>query len=294
MYNDAAKGGAMKRSLSTFAFLAIVLLGCGLLTKATQGGTTQPGTTVKAGVTNKPGATQEPTKKATLPAATNTACNELSFYLNPDLASKIKCETVPESGGADAMPFNTNPQYTKVSLVGYPLTGRMMQPVISVFPVQRYTELLPDVVNPDVSALQALIAGGAPSSSDIPILPVQNARQLFLAQFAVLQFQNGSGVGYVTQYAQAYVPINNHELFFSFQGLTSDGAYWISIILPISHPSLWETEGDPTNSIWTTINDNPDAYYSQMAADLNEKLPRSYVPTILLLDALIKSITIQP
>lgn len=278
----------MKRSLSTFAFLAIVLLGCSIFSKATQVGTIRPGETVK------PGGTLGPTAKATLPAATNTSCKELSFFLNPDLASKIKCETVPESGGADAMPFNTYPQYTKVSLVGYPLTGRMMQPVISVFPVQRFIELLPDVVNPDVSALQALIAGGAPGTNDLPILPVQNAHQLFLAQYAVLQFQSGSGVGYITQYAQAYVPINNHELFFSFQGMTTDGKYWISIILAISHPSLWENEGDPSNTIWTTINDNPDAYYSQMAADLNEKLPRSFVPTILLLDTLIKSISIQP
>jgi len=293
----------MKRSLSTFAFLGFVLLGCSLFSKATQTGTIQPGATVKAGGTLGPtakatlpaaGGTNEPTVKATLPAATNTSCKELSFFLNPDLASKIKCETVPESGGADAMPFNTYPQYTKVSLVGYPLTGRMMQPVISVLPIQPYIELLPDVVNPDVSALQALIAGGAPGSSDLPILPVQNAHQLFLAQYAVLQFQSGSGVGYITQYAQAYVPINNHELFFSFQGITSDGKYWVSIIVPISHPSLWENEGDPSNTIWTTINDNPDAYYSQMAADLNEKLPRSFVPTILLLDTLIKSISIQP
>jgi hypothetical protein len=178
--------------------------------------------------------------------------------------------------------------------VGYPLTGRMMQPVISVFPVQPYIELLPDVINPDVSALQALIAGGAPGSSDIPILPVQNARQLFLAQYAVLQFQSGSGVGYITQYAQAYVPINNHELFFSFQGLTTDGKYWISLILPISHPSLWEEEGDPSNTIWTTINNNPDAYYSGITAELNEKLPRSFVPTLLILDALVKSLTITP
>jgi len=278
----------MKRSLSTFAFLAIILLGCSILTKATQDGTTQPG------VTDKAGGTHEPTLKATLPSATNASCNELSFYLNPNLASKIKCETVPESGGADAMPFATYPQYTKVSLAGYPLTGRMMQPVISVFPVQRYIELLPDVVNPGVSALQALIAGGAPGNDDLPILPVQNAAQLFLSQYAVLQFQSGSGVGYITQYAQAYVPINNHELFFSFQGLTSDGKYWISVILPISHPSVWETEGDPSNTIWATINDNPDAYYSQMAADLNEKLPRSFVPTILLVNALIQSIIITP
>lgn len=278
----------MKRPLSIFAFLAIVLLGCSLFTKAAQGETPRPG------VTKNAGGTQIPTTKAALPPATNTSCNELSFFLNPNLATKVKCETVPESGGADGASFDTYPQYTKVTFVGYPLTGRLMQPVISVFPVERYAELLPDVVDPDVSALQALIAGGAPGDEDPPILPVQNARQLFLAQYAVLSFQNGSGVGCITQYAQAYVPINNHDLFFSFQGLTSDGKYWISIILPISHPSLWETQGDPTNSIYATINDNPDAYYSQLEAEVNEKAPRSFVPMLSMLTDLVNSIVITP
>jgi hypothetical protein len=97
----------MKRPLIPFSFLAIVLLGCSLLSQATKAGTPRPGETAKPGKTVKPEGTTGPTLKPVLPAATNTSCNELSFFLNPDLASKIKCETVAESGGADAMPFNT-------------------------------------------------------------------------------------------------------------------------------------------------------------------------------------------
>ncbi|MGB7539276.1 MAG: hypothetical protein WBM17_12125 [Anaerolineales bacterium] len=278
----------MKRSLPAFALLAIVLLGCSLFTTTAQEGTSQPGA-----AQNSDG-TQAPTKKATLPPETNTSCNELSFFLNQNLATKVKCETIPESGGADSAAFDTYPPYTKVTFVGYPLSGMLMQPVISVFPVERFAELLPDVVDPDVSALQALIAGGAPGDGDPPILPVQNAQQLFLAQYAVLSFQNGSGVGYITQYAQAYVPINNHDLFFSFQGLTSDGKYWISVILPINHPSLWETQGDPSNSIYATIKDDPDSYYSQLTAEVNAKAPRSFVPILSLLTDLVKSMVIAP
>jgi hypothetical protein len=276
----------MKRSLFIFIFPAIVLLGCSLFTASAKDATPRPG------VTEKPGGTQAPTKKATLPPATNTSCNELSFFLNSNLATKIKCEKVPESGGADGTPFETYPQYTKVTLMGYPLTGKMMQPVIAVFPVERYAELLPDVIEPDVSALQALIAGTASGDKQPPILPVQNAQQLFLAQYEVFQLQNGSGVGYITQYAQAYVPINNHDLFFSFQGLTSDGKFWISVILPINHPSLWETEGDPSNTIYATINDNPDKYYMQLAAEVNAKAPKSFVPMLSLLTDLVQSIVI--
>jgi hypothetical protein len=278
----------MKRALSTFAFLAIVLLGCSIISKATQIGTIGPGETVA------PGGTLGPTAKATLPPATNTSCNEVSFYLDPRLASSVKCETVPKSGNPGEMPFGTYPQYTKVSLVGFPLSGRKMEPVISVLPVKAYSDLLPDVINPYVAALQTLIGGGVPGSDDLPLLPLLYARQLFLAQYAVVKFQNGSGIRYITQYGQAYVPVNNHEMFFSFQGMTTDGKYWVSIILPISHPSLWEDEGDPSNTLWATINDNPDAYYSQVAADLNEKLPKSFIPSIVVLNTLIKSITIQP
>lgn len=302
----------MKRAQIPFALVATILLGCSVFTNAFQGGTAQPGAPEKTAGISQPGAvdetggaaqpvmteipiaTLEPTVQNALPKATNTSCNELSFFLNANLAKAAKCETIPASGGAGAMPFDTHPMYTKVTLTSYTLGTRMMQPVISIFAVQNYADLLPDVVNPDVTALQALIAGGAAGGGDLPILPVLNARQLFLAHTALLQFQNGSGVGFITQYAQAYVPINSHDMFFSFQGLTSDGKYWVSVILPISHPSLWETAGDPSNTIYSTINDNPNAYYSQMSAEVNAKAPRSFVPMLSMLTDLVESIIIKP
>jgi hypothetical protein len=295
----------MKRSSSYFVFLATILLGCSVFATATQAVTTQPKLTDKGVEPSEAVGTSEavetvevvvtpkPTMKVNLPAATNTSCHELTFFLDPSLEASIKCTTVPEYGGADAMPFDTHPQYSKVTLIDYPLSGRIMQPVISVFPIQRFRELLPDVVDPDIAALQALISGGDPGSIDPPILPVQNATQLFLAQYEVLQFQNGSGVRYITQYAQAYVPPNNHGLFFSFQGLTSDGEYWISVILPISHPSLWDTEGAPSNTEYATIESNPDAYYADKASEINEKDPKSFVPSIKKLDTLVKSIIVK-
>jgi hypothetical protein len=301
----------MRRSHFPFALLATILLGCSFFSNAFQGGTAEPGDTEKTAGISQPDATDDtggailptatvepegaalPTAKPAIPKATNTSCNELSFFLAANLAKAAKCETIPASGGAGSTPFETYPMYTKVTLTSYTLGTRMMQPVISVFSVERYAEMLPDVVDPDVTALQALIAGGSSGSEDMPILPVLNARQLFLAQTALLSFQNGSGIGFITQYAQAYVPINNHDMFFAFQGLTSDGAYWVSVILPITHPSLWETAGDPSNTIYSTINDNPDAYYTKMAAEINGVAPRSFVPILSSLIDLVGSIIVK-
>ena len=70
----------------------------------------------------------------------------------------------------------------------------------------------------------------------------------------MINFQSGRGIRYVTEYAQMTYPITNHEMFFSFQGLTTDGKYWVSIILPISHPSLLDNGDDTSSADWTAIN----------------------------------------
>ncbi|MGD0174040.1 MAG: hypothetical protein ABSC61_06370 [Anaerolineales bacterium] len=282
----------MKRFLACLTILAIVLLACNISTPTISGVTPQPGVTDTKSTSHKPTKiateTVSVTETDTPMPATNVSCNELSFYLDPTLASSIQCETIPQAISPTGI--GTNPQYTKVSLEGYILSDRFMKPVISVFPLDKFSQLLPDAINADVTALQAMIAGGAPGSNDLPLLPIQYARQLFFAQYNIVAFTNGSGYHIVTEYAQAYYPINNHEMFFSYQGITSDGKYWISVILPISHPSLPENGDNPPADLYN----NPDPYYAQMTSQLNGVLPKSFVPSIVKLNALIKSITITP
>ncbi|HEX9387675.1 MAG TPA: hypothetical protein VF918_15235, partial [Anaerolineales bacterium] len=57
----------------------------------------------------------------------------------------------------------------------------------------------------------------------------------------MISFQNGQGVRFLTEYAQYAASANNHDLFYHFQGLTRDGAYYIIAILPITVPVLAET-----------------------------------------------------
>jgi hypothetical protein len=278
----------MRRLFPVLGFLAILLLACNLPTSVTQAVTGGPGDTSTP--TKNPAHTALETQALTETNAseTNASCNELSFYLDPTLATSYHCETVPESTSPTG--FGTNPEYTKVSLEGYVLSDRFMQPVISVFPVDAYRQLLPDLIDNDVATLQVLIAGGTPGPNELPLLPQQYAKQLFFAQFGVVAFHNGSGIRYITLYAQAYYPVNNHDMFFSYQGLSSDGKYWISIIVPISHPSLPENGDNPPADLYS----NPDPYYAQVTNQLNAELPKSFIPSIVKLGALIKSITIQP
>jgi hypothetical protein len=270
----------MRRIISPLITISLVMLACNVSTTVT------PTTIVLP-----PGATltQEinplvvPTETLLLPTETlveqtNTSCNQLAAYLDPALASSSTCETIPEN---PAM-IETYPQHTKLTLDGYPLSGMFFTPYISILPVQHYTELLPDFIPGQVAALHALVGGGPAGDKVLPFLPIMNAMQIFHAQYKVLPFRNGTGIRFMTLLAQYDAPINNHDLFYTYQGLTSDGKYWVSAILPVNNPIL------PDSAT------NPPSGQTDLIAQLNSQESGNFTPNLKMLDDLVSSITIEP
>jgi hypothetical protein len=279
----------MKRLVYPLAIISILFFACTLSTTATP-----PVISTVPVTLQPPTATEPPTIIATQAATvtsglqTNTTCNELALYMDPALASGFSCQSVPESAGdANAPGFTVNPKYTEITLTGYILPDRFFTPKIDLYPVQRYSELLPNMIPTQVTALQVLIGGGPTGSKGLPILPIFNASQEIFAKYQVLPFGSGNGIRYLTQYSQFADPINNHEVFYSYQGLTSDGKYWLSAILPISNPLLPADGNNPPNAqSW-------DRYVAALTTQLNSQPLESYSPAITMLDALVASITIH-
>jgi len=286
----------MKRLIYSLVILSILLFACTISTTGTP-----PVGTAPLVVTATPIDTELPVVSlspvdttspvVTIPSiATNVTCHELSLYLDPALASGYTCETIPESPEG----MEVYPQCTKLTLQGYVLSDKFFNPHISVFPVQRYNELLPDVIPGRISDLQALIGGGAPGDS-MPLLPVFNAAQEFYVKYEVLPFVSGEGIRFLTEYAQFYDPINNHDMFYTYQGLTTDGKYWISLIFPVSHPSLPENGNNPPGG--QSVEDfgnNFNSYIAGITSDLEAQPPQSFTPGLGVLKTLVSSITIQP
>jgi hypothetical protein len=265
----------MKRIIYFLAILSVLMFACTITT---------PPTPV---VTNPPAITVTPTVTPPPAVQANVTCNELSLYLDPALASGHDCKTIPETA-PDSPPFDAAPQHTELTLLGYPLADRFFPPHISIYPVQRFSEIVPDTIPQRVTDLQALIGGGTPGDKGLPFLPVFNAAEEFYAQYSLVAFQSGNGIRFLTQFSQFADPINNHEMFYTFQGLTGDGKYWVSAILPISNAILPEN-GDnlPNGQSW-------DQYMSDLKTQLNSQGPDAFTPGITALDNLIKSIQIQP
>jgi hypothetical protein len=275
----------MKRCLVFLGLLAVLALACSLPSTATPTLVTPPPV-----ITDTPVVTVAPT----IPAA-NASCNKLSLFIDPALASGSDCKTVPEASGADMPAFAVNPEYTELTLQGYVLADRFFTAHIDLFPVPRFSELAPDAVPPRVAALQALIGGGAPGTGALPLLPIFNAAQEFYAHYQVVPFASGSGIRYLTQYSQFADPVNNHEMFYSYQGLTSDGNYWVAAILPVSHPSLPANGDNPPGGMTPEqFSNNFPTYIADMTTKLNAEAENSFSPALPMLDTLVSSIQVQP
>lgn len=277
----------MKRRLLPFSLLSIFLVACG---------TPTPGASTSETPSSGPSVTPSPTPSETPGVVANATCNELSFYLDQAIGSGYTCEIVPESTD-ELEPW---PQHTRVTIEGYPLSGTFFPARISVFPVSDYSALRPEVPGL-VTELQTLTGGGpAPVFSESfsnspPFLPVVNAAQAFFARYEVVPFSNGSGVRFLTEITQYAVPVNNADLFYTYQALTDDGQYWISVTLPVNLASLPSNADDAMSGQsfedWAA---NYEPYITGAVDGLNAQEPGSFTPTIDDLDALVASIVIEP
>lgn len=243
-----------------------------------------------------PGTPQPPT--AAPPPPANVSCNELALYLDPALGSGGECLSVPESSSSDIpMDVFIYPEHTELTIQGYPLTRTQFPPQISVYPVERFSELLPEVVPGRVADLQTLLAGGAASSPERPFLPPLPMRQSFVNQETVLAFNGGQGLRYLTDYNEASHPVSNRTLFYTFQGLTADGRYWVAVTLPVSSPLLPEQVDFPPPPDGGSLEswfENYRVYVSGVQAALEAQAPDSFSPTLTSLDNLVSSLTINP
>ncbi len=228
----------------------------------------------------------------------------LSFLLPPDIASGASGSEQPRQDSPEAAWWQKTPGHLQVNLGDdYVLQGKSHQPQIYVFPAQGYAELLPLAFESMHRLNNILGDPTAPLGLDqLPAAPFFNDVPAFASNIQVITFQNGRGVRFVTQTGQAIAPINNHELFYHFEGLTDDGAYYIVAILPITSPVLPES-GDagaplpPGGIAFPNLADpnaNFPAYQSAVSALLNAQTPDSFMPALNQLDAMLQSMVVAP
>lgn len=166
------------------------------------------------------------------------------------------------------------------------------QPQILIYPAAEFRAMSEDARR-RIESLQAILSVRPKTlTGEIPFLPLINAAQVFQAQVQYLDFQSGSGVRFITQYSQEAIPIINQFIFYTFQGLSNDGTYYIAAFFPVSAPTLPdEFELSAEESI--SFGENYATYLSEIVQTL-ESLPDSeYEPDLTLLDEIIQTLVVK-
>ncbi|MGB9641302.1 MAG: hypothetical protein ACPL4H_10345 [Anaerolineales bacterium] len=233
--------------------------------------------------------TQSPPPEQPTPTsekAANIDFNGMSFYLDTRLAQGVLPEIVPAAPGdpSQTMAGEVHPEYTQFTLQGYILKDTFHTPRIYIYPLNDY-RTMDSAVDDIANRLAQLLAEQPSQVESLPFLPLWNAAQMFHAQVQYLEFKNGKGVRFLTQYGQALYPVNNHDLFYTFQGISSDNMWYVAMVLPTSHPLLPASYAGGDAGI-----SDPVSYFNQVSTQLSALDPTSFNPSLLMLDELVHSL----
>jgi hypothetical protein len=128
----------------------------------------------------------------------------------------------------------------------------------------------------------------------LPFLPWINMQQAFCAQPEIIEFSGGKGIRYLSYYAQDPSPVLDYLVFYTFQGLTDDGQFYIAAFFPIqtgifpADPPQCSKCSDPNyNPLvdWQTL-------LTEQLNQLNNQSADGFAPSLTVLDEMITSIQI--
>lgn len=237
------------------------------------------------------------TQAATQAGGTPISFEGISFLIPSEIGTGANTEKMTAVESNTDAPWDIAPTHLRITLIDYPLQDKFHEPRIFVYPAGEYAASNP-LAAEQLDRLRKALTGATLLEETLPTVPFFNAAPLLTAQIKILPFQNGGGgVRSLTQYAQYAAPVNNHELFYHFQGLSGDGNYYVVAILPVTAPMLPEDEKPEASvpeggiPIPTAVGPN-EVYYFSVTEKLNSLSPDAFTPALDALDTLIQSIVI--
>lgn len=291
---------------SIYLRFLVLLLGLALALSACSTPTAAPTPTAMATVaapviTTIPTATTVATVDVTTipvstePDPTQTATSSVGQNMGPitvdfsGIAKEATAETVPAVDKSQNPPWwEVMPQYDALTLQGYPVVQHEIRPQLFVFPIKELG--VNESAGKMVEDLKALLQTSS-EGKNLPFLPLYQNAQVLHAQVKYLDFKNGQGVRFLTQYNSGMAPINNSQLFYTFQGLTSDGNYYVSAVLPVTLAGLPETAFTATDFLGYLSDYTK--HVINMADLLNEQSASAFTPDLSKLDAMVQSIEVK-
>lgn len=152
--------------------------------------------------------------------------------------------------------------------------------------LQRLQRVLAE--RPDPSSLEAVTQDGV---AEVPYLPVvEEAAQLLVARAQYIETPEVTGVAYVTGFGQDTFPFTRDGLWYTFQGVSTNGRWYVAVswslradMLPTRISQADAERVGRNGRTWAR-------YVRQTVATLDAAEPTAFTPSLDTLDALVRSI----
>jgi len=217
----------------------------------------------------------------------------LVFTLPAEVAASAEVTTVLPDDPNQGWSEFALPARRVVSFSGYAIPDHFHTPAIYVYAFDKLVQ--GGAFGSTMAAtLQGLLTDpefDIQAEGSLPFLPPFNAAQVFHVLEQRLDSDHNSGIRYLTLYSQALVGVVNYDIFYTYQGISKDGRYYIAAILPINSTLL--SNDQLTQAELETIAIDYEAYLSSMTDMIREDNGASLSPTLAALDAMMMSLFSQ-
>ncbi len=217
----------------------------------------------------------------------------LVFKLPAEVAASAEVTTVLADDPNLGWPEFALPARRMVSFSGYGIQDHFHTPVIYVYAFDKLIQG-GQVGASKATELQALLSDPAfdlQAAERLPFLPPFNAAQVFHVLEQRLDSEHNSGIRYLTLYSQGIVGVDNYNIFYTYQGISADGRYYIAAVLPINSSLL--SDEQLTQAELETIAIDYEAYITSMIDLIKADNGASLSPTLAALDAMMMSLFSQ-
>jgi hypothetical protein len=220
------------------------------------------------------------------------------------IASVVKAEARSLNPNDPNAPPGLNglPQHIRISFGEDKLTNDFLNPrerQILVIPLEEYRKLYKNedqrsAFDNEIDRLKSLLKD-KPGKVEEPItvMPPLGAQQVFHLRLKYIDFNGGNGIRFITHYAQNIDPVTNASLFYTFQGMTSDGKYYLSAFIPLETSALPKDLQSTSKSEQDEAANLFDVYINRVAGVLNNLKVEDFKPNLIDLDSVMQSLEVK-
>lgn len=229
-----------------------------------------------------------------------------SFTYTGDIGLNVQITHIDNTGVVMEGPVPADPPHTEIILTQNqpPAVAPMvvvLPTAVRIYPIAAASAPEYQYAMETITALQTLLAQrpdlntymdpATPAGTmSLPRLPLVNAAQVLRARAKYVDLGTLSGVSYLTTYAQGLMPFASQSFWYTFQGISSDGQYYVAVDIPVYTDLFpYEIPADFDYDTWFAALNQ---YNADSLNALNMADPNAFMPSLNSIEQMVGSMVI--